>query len=54
MNAFKNYQYIAYFYHSNPHQYMSLTEILNHAIEHNTLNIAYTLITIASSSSCMT
>ena len=43
INNFMNYQYIVYFYYSNPHQYMSLTEILKYAVEHNTWNISHTL-----------
>lgn len=29
---------------NNPHQYMVLTEILKHAVEHNTWNITHTLL----------
>ena len=43
MDTFKNYQYIAYFNHNNPHQYISLNEILKHATKHNNWNITHTL-----------
>lgn len=44
MDTFKTYQSIAYFYYSNPHHYMSLTELLKHMVEHNTWNTIHALL----------
>ena len=44
MDIFKNNQFIVDFYYNNPHQCMLLTEILNHAVEHNTWNITRALL----------
>lgn len=43
MEACKSNQSIVGLYYSKPHQYMSLIEILKHAVEHNIWNIMYTL-----------
>ena len=50
---FLNYQFITNLYYNNPHQYMSLTKILKHAVEHNTWNITH-FTTPTTSSSRMT
>ena len=43
MKAFGRNQTIFGSYYNKPHQYMSLVEILKHAIEHYIWNITYTL-----------
>ena len=53
MDTFSNYQLIVDFYYNNPHQYMSLTVIYKHAVEHNTEYYSH-FTTRASLRSCMT
>ena len=43
MDTFKNSQYIAYMFYGNLHEFISISEILKHVLEHNTRNITHTL-----------
>lgn len=42
-HTFENYRCILNFYYTNLHRYMSLIDILKHAVEHNTWNNTHTL-----------